>query len=472
MEEYKDQEWYKHFQSKFRAKQQTLAAMKEVIRLYGKLWRKDLEREEGISTTTTSGSSSPRTSEDTSRLEASLQQKSKQIESQQALLNDLQAQLSSKESEIRDLNKRLQTNIAQGAQLRAQLEATHTLLQEKELEIVRLRTEIRALEEVGKMEIIESLNPSPQIADDRDFSLKVPSRLIHSHQLPSTNVTPGFITATRATSGPQIIAVGTDKLFSFISQTMSEASELRNNGVPLLCGSISPENDLILIGSSESQLSLVDFNGRLLKDLKGHGGKVKSCGFLGSKGKAFSVATDRTIKLWDLTRACPIRSVPVTSQLIGAAATLDGTMIVTCHLNGKISVWSPHDKICEVEAHTDTCLGVSLSPDGRYITSVAKDNTVAVIDLHMAQTGPIHKLKGFSVLSTDTVPACSLDSRIVSVAGAKGIYSWDLLIGNPLGVIATEALGVAWVSGNSHSSEASSHLVSIHGTGCVKWWAA
>jgi WD40 repeat protein len=458
------EEWKTHFETQYFAQQREMHAMAEVMDLYEKLRKRDLARQVGNSIFC-----SP--SEATSRLESALLQKSRQIESQQSLLSDLQAQLSLKESEVRDLNKRLATSISQHTQLRSQLEATHALLQEKELEIVRLRTEIRAMEDMGKMEIIETLHDGPpKLSDQQDSEskLRIPHRMICQHKLTSP-VPPVFIT-----SGPQTVVVGSDRIFSFNAVTgglVSESAVVTADSGTLLCGAISPENDSILVGSSESQLSLIDFTGRLIKDLKGHGGKVKSCGFLGSKAKAFSVASDRTIKLWDLTRASPIRSVPVTSQLIAGAASSDGTMMVTAHLNGKVSVWSMQDKICEIDAHSDTCLGVSISPDGRFITSIGKDDTVAIIDIHMAQTGPIHTLTGFKALAVETNPACSRDSRIVSVSGAKGIYSWDLILGTPLGLIHTDCVGVAWVPGPVAETKQSQQLVSIHANGTVKWWS-
>ena len=453
------EEWRKDFEMQYFAQQREMQSLAQVMALYDKLRRKDLKSTPPLS----SGSSSP-----SERMEAAIAQKSRQIESQQSLLNDLQSQLSLKESEARDLGKRLSTSMAQSAQLRAQLDATHALLQEKELEIVRLRAEIRAMEDMGKMEIIETLNQDLPSSTERSSSPQIPKKIVHSHQL-SSNVPPGFIAG-----GPQTVCVGSDRLFSFNAVTGSlihEGSDVRSNGGTMLCGSISPQNDCMLVGTSESIVSLVDMNGRSIKDLKGHGGKVKSCGFLESKNKAFSVASDRTIKLWDLQRACPIRSVPVTSQLVGGAATVDGTMMVTAHLNGKVTVWSLQDKICEIDAHSDTCLGISLSPDGRFITSVGKDDTLAVIDIHMAQCGPIHKLTGFKALAAETAPACSLDSRIVSVASAKGICSWDLVLGTPLGLIPSDCQGLVWTAGPAQESSTSQQLVSIHSNGTVKWWS-
>ena len=142
------------------------------------------------------------------------------------------------------------------------------------------------------------------------------------------------------------------------------------------------------------------------------------------------------------------------------------------HLNGKVIVWSQHEKICEVEAHTDACLGVSLSPDGRFITSVGRDDVCSIIDIHMAQSGPIHKLKGFKALSIDAPPSVSMDSKFVSVCASGGIYSWDMFLGTPIGSVATDATCLTWVSSHSVSDCGySQQLISTHENGTVKWWS-
>jgi predicted nucleic acid-binding Zn-ribbon protein len=437
--------------------------IEDIVKVYDKLRKREANRgkenmETGVSP-----------SERTQKLESTIQLKSKQIESQQALLNDLQSQLSSKEKEVRDLNSRLTTSVNQATQLRSQLEATHKLMQEKEMEVIRLRNEIRAIENADKIELVETLNRSAPMVVNESQTDRVPKKIQVTRKLTTnTASSPACIATSR---GSQIVAVGTNKLHCFNAMTGGIICEAEmSSSSSILSACVSPDSDAVLIGTSESQLSLVNLNGRILKDLKGHGGKVKGVGFLGSKYKAFSVATDRTIKLWDLTRASPIRSVPVTSQLIGGAATSDGTMMVTCHLNGRITVWSMNDKICELEGHTDTCLGVSISPDGRFITSVGKDDTVTVTDIHMAQSGPIHTLKGFKPVPVDTSPACSLDSKIVSVSATDGIHHWDLVLGQHLGVSSCDPLGVVWTAPPSLEPNQST-LVSIHANGTVKWWS-
>ena len=489
-----DKEWFRHFESSFKANQRAVETLAEVMDVYDVLRRRDIARRQPrpsapLSVSQSSGSESMSSStrdrlvsleDQVRKLDSGVQQKSKQIESQQALLSDLQSQLSAKETEVRDLTARLATSIAQGTQLQAQLAATHELLQEKEMETIRLRNEIKAIESADKMEFVEELN-SPTVPDmgvaDARLAASLPRRVHMTHQLSKSVVPPNFVATTRSTSGPQIVAVGTRRLHIFNAISGNVVCECDVGGVSasasLMTGSISPDNDFMLVGTSESQLSLIDIGagGRVVKDLKGHSGKIKGCGFLGSKSKGFSVSTDRTIKLWDLTRASPIRSVPVTSQLTGAISTMDGTMFVTCHLNGKIIVWSLTDKICEVEAHTDACLGVTISPDGRFIASVGKDDTCAVIDIHMAQSGPIHKLRGFKAGSIDSAPSVSVDSKIISVCGSSAIHSWDLHLGTVLGSVATDATCLSWARANNSADSYGQQVITAHENSVIKWWS-
>ena len=479
------EEWLEHFNSSIALRNKQIDSIRNLMSVYEILRQRDLKNRHVLSGHRVPGSASSTDDrlgsieEQTRRLDKAVQQKSKQIESQQALLSDLQAQLSAKEIEVRDLQTQLSTVKGQATALKAQVDSMQLTLENKEFEIIKLRNDLKAVESADKIQIIEELNNLEITQNPSSSAIRsnLPRKVTLTHQLSKAHVPPNFITTTGGTSGPQIVAVCTRRLHCFNAASGNVITELdivgASSSASLTSASISAANDLVLVGTSEAQLSLVDIGsgGRVLKDLKGHSGKIKGCGFLGSRSKGFSVSTDRTIKIWDLSRASPLRSVPVTSQLVGGVATLDGTMFVTGHLNGKVTIWSQHDKICEVEAHTDSCLGVSISPDGRFITSIGKDDTCAIIDIHMAQSGPLHKLKGFKALSTDAPPSVSMDSKILTVCANGGLYSWDLFVGSPIGSIATDAVCLSWSAGNFSPEGMTQQVITAHENGTVKWWS-
>ena len=431
-------DWYIHFESQYRANERSVESISELLSVYEKLRVAKSPPVEILSSD--------------EKLLSACRQKGKQIEAQQALLTDLQAQLSSKESELRDMTSRWILAAEQAKQLAIQLENTNQILEQKSGEIIKLQEEIRGIETWDDSKNIEAC----------PVHKKINFKISKSLQLESS-MDPNVIVATGGT-----VVVGSRKVFCVKSGALTGTYQLPSLSVM----SMDLISDNCLVGTGEGQLCLLELtSGRWLRDLKGHGTtKVKGCGFLGGNTKAFSVATDRTIKVWDLNRGSPIRSVPVVSQIVGGAATIDGTIVATCHQNGGICIWSMSEKICQLDnVHSDSSLGLAISRDGRFLVSLGKDNTLAIIDIHMAQAGPVHRVKGFTALTTDNAPSVSPDSRLVSVCSDIGIQSWDILLASQFEPVHTDALAMTWASvetGNDHSQQ----IISAHPKGIVKWW--
>jgi WD40 repeat protein len=411
----------------------------------------------------------PETREFFQRLETSVNQKSKQIESQQSLLNDLQSQLSAKETEVKSLTSKLSLAVSQSSQLQLQLESTHKLLEEKMTEIIRLKEELRAADDVDKMELIEKIDRSEEastVDDQSGLTQFIPKKLFKSYSVPHMEGGANFLSLAGPIGGHQTLLLGSRVLHGLDAETGETRFEIASPGSSgtSTCASLSTDNEIGIMGSSESQLAVFDcMSKKILKDLKGHGGKIKGCGFLGNRTKAFSVATDRTIKIWDLNRGGPIRSVPVVSQLVHGVSSQDGSLIVTGHLNGKISIWTQSDKVCEVSAHSESCVGLALSSDARYIASLGKDGSLALIDMNMANAGPLYTLRGFSLPTVDTNPVFSPDTRMVAACTNGSVCIWDCITGKPLTQLETDAFGLCWLYSRST-------LVTCSPSGQLKWW--
>ena len=418
-------------------------------------------------------------------LESSLNQKVRQIESQQSLLNDLQSQLTLKESQVKELTSRVSLVTSQSTQLQLQLDSTHKLLEEKLLEIVKLKEELRAADDVNKMELIERIDRSeaastsaPIGTEQSTFStLSVPRRVIKTFQVAHMHTGANFIcsSASGRSGGVQTLLVGSHKLHGLDSVTGETKFEIEVPGssgtsCAVLCASLAIDNRTGILGTSESNLVVFDaVHGKVLKDLKGHNGKIKGCGFLGTPTKAFSAATDRTIKLWDLNRGGPIRSVPVVSQLIHGVCSGDGSFIVTGHLNGQISIWTQSDKVCEVAAHSESSIGVAMSPDGRYVASLGKDGTLAIFDLNMAHAGPVHTLRGFNPPVLESAPSFSDDSRMIAACTENSVLIWDCISGKSISQLQSECRGLCWVYNNSTGRNT---LVTSYASPELRWWGS
>lgn len=462
--DYKECEWHVQFMKQYLANKEQANLTRPIMQEYEILRVRDLEARRAVKKPVEcTGEVS---AEHVAKLESALRQKSRQIESQQALLSDLQSQLSLKESEVVDLATRLSMSVAEQAQLQLQLQSTHNLLEAKQLEIVRLTEDIRALR-------IDDDFIDPIVRSVESISIQHPPR-INKHlpktvaqkiKLESTGCEPTVIVA----AGPlgRVLA-GTRKV-NVVNKVGSSTYSIPGQSDSCSIMSLGVTDESFLAGTSEGGVFLMDYGGRVMKDLKGHGGKVKGCGFLSNK-KAFSVATDRTIKMWDLHRGSAIRSVPVSSQITSGASTFDGSIIVSGHQNGNLLIWSQCEKLCEIQqVHSDTCLGIAVSADGRFLVSIGKDNSIAIIDIHMASAGPVHNITGIIFNGTETQPAISPDSKIVSACTKTGIQSWDILLGKHISSVPSDAIALAW-SACTDQTDIVQQVITTHADGIVKWW--
>jgi hypothetical protein len=404
------------------------------------------------------------------RVETTLRKKTRQIESQQSLLQDLQTQLSAQESQLREVTGRLGIATGQSGQLQTQLEMTQKLLEQREIELVNLRNDLRAMEGTkDPVDIVtrtEMIPTAPIVSPVAQLASMVPRR--------SGN-------AIRLSSPPQFLSVGSDgRVITGEGSNIRILDLLRNENEQVTIslpssvssGSFSIDTKLVIAGTHDAGLHVmnVDSDNRTLRNLKGHSGRIKSCAFFdnsGANAKAFSAAADRTIKFWDLNRLCPIGSIPVGSQLVNAASSPDSTLVVSSHQNGDLCVWSQTQKLGQLPAHSETCLGVEFSADGRYILSCGADNLLKVYDIKMTQNGPVHSLTGFKALGTENHPTTSPDSRILSLCTAHGIQFWELESGKHLGQVAANALFHVWCQNETSKSPS---LVTADETGVVRCW--
>ncbi len=461
-----DTDWHKSYLA-FRSEQQNRDKdIRDVYTAYERLRKKEFHGQNVVP---------PDGSETAIRLEKSLRQKSKQIESQQALLQDLQGQLSAQEIQVRELASRLNASMAQAGSLLVQLENTQKLLEKREIELVNLRSDLTAIENPPTEEAVvtrEEVRFEPVTSSAARLAERIPRRM-HA--------------CKRFEKPPQFIAVGSDgKCLTSTSNVLhvmslgTEGFECSDIPVPggaseLVCGSFSNNNETVFVGTSEGGLHLVasaHTDTPRKAALKGHTGKIKNCRFLENDvSKGISAAADRTIKFWDMNRLCPIGSIPVASQIVNAVVCPDAAIVVSSHVNGDISLWSANQKIHQFRAHTDACLGVNVSPDGKYLVSIGKDDAVKLFDVKMIQAGPVLNLGGFTALSTEGPPGISWDSTVISACIGGGVRFWELGSGKQLSGVSTHALLHAWCPRmNSRIANSDAHIVTVHADHNIKWY--
>jgi WD40 repeat protein len=145
-----------------------------------------------------------------------------------------------------------------------------------------------------------------------------------------------------------------------------------------------------------------------------------------------TVSADGTAQLWDPEKLTPRGSAIVTGSSGGGDVTFtpDGDRVVVGS-GRSISVWDLHGNQLErVEAAEDVIWGVAVSPDGTHLATASADRTVAIRPMDHLTTVE-HRL-GHSGVATDV--AFSADSEtLVSTSRSGEVRYWDSRSGELLG---------------------------------------
>ena len=406
------------------------------------------------------------------RLENDVRAKTRQIEGQQSLLTDLQAQLSIKEREISELNAKHIAAQKEIAALQSELVRVNSLFLEK----------CADLEKVNARPTLEIATP-PQLVSSLPAIVRscVPKKSSRTLGLSLGASPPCRLAGIRGSLGPRLLAVGSKRV-QVIDRANSHLVadfQLNNNAVALGLG-VAPDGGNVLAGTTEGQLLLLEISSQSVRaELRGCTGKVKSCDYVGDSTKCFSASTDRCLRLWDLTRSATIsKTFTTSSQIVDACSTDAGSLIATAHQNGKIILWSPNspNRIAEIDAHADSCIGLDISRCGKFLTSLGRDDKIAVFNLG-SYGEPLHKIgaPGFTTFQDASFPCISPDARIVSACGASdgGVWCFEINTGKCLGTVSTgDAVCVFWGASAIAGGAESYEMLSGHRNGNLKWWPA
>lgn len=140
------------------------------------------------------------------------------------------------------------------------------------------------------------------------------------------------------------------------------------------------------------------------KPFVGHHNYVYAIAFAPKGNILVSGSYDEAVFVWDVRRACILRSLPAHSDPVaGIDVVFDGTLIVSCALDGLVRVWDTHSGQClRTLVHEDkppaTC--VKFSPNGKYILAWTLDGCVRMwnyVESRVVKTFQGHANKTYSL---------------------------------------------------------------------------
>lgn len=205
---------------------------------------------------------------------------------------------------------------------------------------------------------------------------------------------------------------------------------------------------------------------KYLLSIRGHSGVVSDLAYSPDGTKIASVASDKTVKVWDLTTNKVILTFE--GHKVGVRAVSyspDGRRLVSASDDGMLKIWEAvsGEELLSFQGHAQIVRDVSFSPDGKLLASTSDDKTVKVWD---AKTGQERlTLKGHSnhVLGLSFHPD---GKRLASTGQDRTVKLWDLETGKVL-----NTLRVKFTFGHCVSfSPDGKHLASGCRDGRIKVW--
>uniref|UniRef100_A0A672SST8 Autophagy-related protein 16-1-like n=1 Tax=Sinocyclocheilus grahami TaxID=75366 RepID=A0A672SST8_SINGR len=359
-----------------------------------------------------------------------IQQKDKEIQSNEAKMLEYQQQISRLEGECRELRNSLSDLERANQTLRDEYDAlqiTFSALEEKLRKTTEDNQELVTRWMAEKAQEANKLN-----AENEKDSRRRQAKL--QKELADADAHDGEVNAVRFSPGSRLLATGgmdrRVKLWEVVSGRCEPKGVLTGSNAGITSIEFDSAGSYLLAASNDfaSRIWTVD-DYRLRHTLTGHSGKVLSARFLLDNARIVSGSYDRTLKLWDLRSKVCMKTVFAGSSCNDIVCTEQ--CVMSGHFDKKVRFW---DIRAESIVHELELLGrvtsLDLNHDRTELLSCSRDDLVKIIDLRSNAVRQTFDAQGFKCGSDFTRVTFSPDGSYVAAGSADGVlYIWNVLTG-------------------------------------------
>ncbi|MEG4809139.1 AAA-like domain-containing protein [Microcoleus sp. F8-D3] len=235
---------------------------------------------------------------------------------------------------------------------------------------------------------------------------------------------------------------------------------------------ISPDDEIIAVGTSDGELQIWHQDGRLISTFKAHIAPVIGVAIDPDRQLIASGSGDLTIKLWQLNSSTD--KAALLHTLTGHKAPIysvkfspDGELIVSASQDSTVKIWRRNGTLFKtLTGHLGVVRKAVFSPDGKFIASASEDSTVKI----WRRDGTLLK-----TLSPNQSPVLSIafspDSQAIAAGTGDGTIKLWKRDGTLLRTIAAHDAGIQALAFSpdgetiaSGSDNQTLKLWNIHGT--------
>ncbi|XP_051535257.1 autophagy-related protein 16-1-like isoform X6 [Myxocyprinus asiaticus] len=259
--------------------------------------------------------------------------------------------------------------------------------------------------------------------------VRVPSTALHIFEAHD-----GEVNAVRFGPGSRLLATGgmdrRVKLWEVISGHCEPKGVLTGSNAGITSVDFDSAGSYLLAASNDfaSRIWTVD-DYRLRHTLTGHSGKVLSARFLLDNARIVSGSYDRTLKLWDLRSKVCMKTVFAGSSCNDIVCTEQ--CVMSGHFDKKIRFWDirAESTVCELEL-LGRVTSLDLNHDRTELLACSRDDHVKIIDLRCNAVRQTFSAEGFKCGSDFTRVTFSPDGSFVAAGSSDGVlYIWNVLTG-------------------------------------------